>query len=455
MSSSVSSVSSVSMTVFQELRMLHPTWARLRAYLTSVEGGSLTCAYQDIHYALVHYTKGKSNLSLPHVRAFRSVVWDIEKNVPVSVTPAKSEDGESIPNRDLENGFVMPFYDGVMVGQFFCVYTGRPLLHTRTYFGGANTFYGKKSFGEMFDEAGATTLTEAGVSSTYILQHPENRIVTPVSAPRAILVHTATFLPTGIVESRIDLSRAVPYVRSYTSGEVLRRYRELLTGPLEQGLVIYDAATGRRHKIRTPEYTTIRRLRGNNASLPFLWLSLWQSEHWMAYLRAYPEERSAATALLERWKAASSEVYSFYKNIFKAHTMTMQQAPPKYKPLLHELHQIYKTTLQPHRQSVTWEDCKRFMNGRDVPQMLYILNWDLRSDRRSATAVAANPVAATAAAAAAVAAAANPVAASNVVVLATADDTDYSDMPGLISVHELLAPPPAAAVARAESGPVY
>jgi hypothetical protein len=415
------------------MKAAYPTWAALRSYLTSAEGGNLTCAYQDIHYALIHYTKGKSNLNLPHVRLFRSVVWDIEKNVPVSVTPPKSEQGESLPSCALGNGYVMPFYDGVMVGQFYCTYTMRSIIHTRTYFGGGNTFYGKKTFGEMCSEAvGIQTLGSAGTSYTYILQHPENRIVTPVVAPRLVWVHTATFLESGIVESRMNMSRAVPYAPTDTASSaiILSQYKaSMAPGALDQGIIIYDATTGQRYKIRTPAYTAIRKMRGNSSSLNYIWLSAWQSHYWLNYLTAFPEERSAAMALAERWKTVTSEVYTNYKNIFKARTHTMQQAPLKYKSLLYTLHELYKTMLQPIGQSVTWEECKRFMNTRDIPQMLYVLNWEIR-------ATAAATVAAT------------------VATVAT-DEEDYSDMPGLISIADLLPPPSVAPVIRVDSGPVH
>jgi hypothetical protein len=223
-------------------------------------------------------------------------------------------------------------------------------------------------------------------------------------------------------------------------------------------------------------------LRGNNASLDYTWLSLWQKGDLTSYLRVYPEERAAATALLDRWKMTSSETFQFYKDVFKTHSLTMQQVHPKYKPLLYDLHQHYKTNLRPAGRSVTWEDCKRFLNDRDIPQMLYILRWDRRvantvtTSATSATSAttatsatsatsATNPIVlATYAGVVAEAAAAEVAAAEEAEAAAAAAAADeYADMPGLISVHDLppeelaalLPPPPtSAAVERVESAPV-
>ena len=375
-------------SAFKTLRIAYPTWASLRAYLTSVEGGQLTVSYQNERYALICYTKGKSDLTRPHVRLFRSVVWDVAENLPVSVTAPKSEMGESFPTGG--DYAVVPFYDGIMVGLFRCNYTGQTILHTRTYFGGGNTFYSKTTFGEMFAEAMPTLLTLLpGQSLTYILQHPENRVVTPIDAPRAILVHTAHVQTDGLVDSSPtwEHDAARPFGGGETRADILRRYRT--AGALDQGLCILSLGpTYKRYKLRTPAYNAVRLLRGNNASLDYTWLSLWQSSTIHDYLKAYPEERTKAMALIQSWKTASGEVFRYYEDVFKRHTLTMAQVPRKYKPLLFQLHEQYKTTRTP----IAWASCKAFMNSRDVPQMLYILRWDVRTALPSAPALSASAI---------------------------------------------------------------
>ena len=171
--------------------------------------------------------------------------------------------------------------------------------------------------------------------------------------------------------------------------------------------------------------------------------------------------------LLETGRAPSRKEFRLDIPLF------MQQVPPKYKPLLYDLHQHYKATLRPSGRSVQWEDCKRFMNERDIPQMLYILRWDRRVGTAATTA---NTVAATTGTAGTAATAGtNPIVlatyagvvaeantAANTVAEAEAED-DYSDMPGLISLDTLspeelanLPHPPSvtAAVERVESAPV-
>ena len=66
------------MSVFSSLSNTYPTWAGLSSFLSSEEGGYLRVddySTPEQPFALIRYVKGKSNFALPHVGAFRSVVW--------------------------------------------------------------------------------------------------------------------------------------------------------------------------------------------------------------------------------------------------------------------------------------------------------------------------------------------------------------------------------------------
>jgi hypothetical protein len=125
-----------SVDVYKSLISGHGTWEALRAWLQSEEGGSLRVDDTSIPsspFAVIRYMKGKSDLSKPHVRAFRSVVWDTLAHRPVSVTSWKSADGESVPDTPLTTGYsIEEFADGVLIGMFWDSYNSRWRIHTRT-----------------------------------------------------------------------------------------------------------------------------------------------------------------------------------------------------------------------------------------------------------------------------------------------------------------------------------
>ena len=409
--------------VFADLAKSYPTWDALKTYLTSEEGGQLRVedhATADSPFALIRYVKGRSDLTKFNVRAFRSVVWDIREHRPVSITPFKSVDGESLPPSSSAVGSlrVEEFRDGVMIGMFWDSYNRRWRIHTRSVLDANCRFYSQtKTFNTMFWEAfgfltAATGFTPEHLdktrSYTWVLQHPENRIVCHTALPNITCVEmTQCHVP--------DATRSEPFapfkcvfetpadpriaVRAYTlpTWDALRQKvadDDRRFHHNTQGYIVKDVAAGLRWKIRTPSYNAARILRGNSARRDFVWLSTWKEgrDAMFKYFRVFPEENREANALIERWKAATNDVFHIYVDAFKARTLDRKQIPPKYRPLVYGLHNEFMTRLKPEGKSVDWKAALAFMNGRDVAQMLFVLNWEARQAARELGIGAAIPI---------------------------------------------------------------
>lgn len=422
--------SKMSISIFSELRTTYSTWPALKAYLTSAEGGSLRVddfSTPENPFALIRYVKGRSDLSMTHVRAFRSVVWDTMYNLPVSVTPAKSVDGESLPDTVSTEGFrIEHFVDGVLMGMFWDNHNNNWRIHTRSVLGANSRYFSQtKTFATMFAEATRDldlAALDKRCSYTWILQHPENRIVVPVDRPRAFIVGTARIGADGAVnweksaplqnpqdvaalQALRDVAESAgvrlsgtyataagivhdplgPFTVRDVTG--LRTWDEVRTALADwntrfrhaaQGLVVHGLVSGQRWKIRTPEYTRVRKLRGNSARRDYLWLDLWHSNGLRDYLTLYPEERVAANATVDRWKRATNDVFHIYTDVFKARTLPKTAIPPKYRPLVFGLHTKYMEELKPAGRSIDWRTALEYMNSRDTAQKLFVLNWELR-----------------------------------------------------------------------------
>ena len=370
-------------SIFSELRAVYVTWPALCAYLKSEEGGSLRVddrSTQENPFALIRYVKGKSNLSFPHVRAFRSVVWDTIENRPVSVTSFKSEDGECLPTGSVENCRVEPFLDGVMIGLFYDKYSNNWRIHTRSTLDAHCRYYSQtKTFSEMFTEAFHTSIYETldkNASYTYILQHAENRIVTPVHGiPRALCVDKALIQPSGIVQF---VNSTAPAVLSWDAVRASLVDLNAHFGHRVQGLVIRNNENGKRYKVRTPEYNRVRRLRGNSARRDYLWLQAWHEGTLHDYLALFPEEHHTANSCIQRWKQITNDVYHIYTDVFKARSLPKSAIPPKYRPLVYGIHNMYLDTLKPAGKSIDWRTTLEYMNNRDTAQMLFVINWEVR-----------------------------------------------------------------------------
>ncbi len=439
-------MASTSNTTFSVLLAAYPTWTALSNHLTSEEGGKLSV--YELHgsdLAMIRYVKDQSNLALPHVGAFRSVVWNTRTNRPVSVTAFKSETGEGFPSIAAPTDILMEeFVDGVLIGQFWDADAEKWRIHTRSMMDAECHYFSNRSFATLFHEAIVasygvdanpfTDRLEKGVAYSWILQHPENRIVCPVQKPRAVLVAayrihdadgalTVAEVPTGIqtprqyftksadaTVGRMDMTPMLEVIGMVNRTEhdqegsqhgnavsgmvpvdmpgVISMIASMRGSVRYQGVVIKSATEPfRRWKMRTQVYNTVRKLRGNTARRDYHWVDLWSKGGLEEYLKYFPEERLLANAVIQRWKAVTQTVFRMYVDAFKARTLDRSQIPAKFRPLIYGLHNLYMTSLKPARKVLDWQECVRWMNARDTAQKVFVLNWDLRQERQANASV--------------------------------------------------------------------
>lgn len=371
---------------FARLIAAYPTWAALSSHLTSSEGGRLHVqdnTNDTEAYALIRYVKGKSNFDVPHTAAFRSVVWDTRAHRPVSITPYKSAEGECTPLSATAEGYICePFFDGVMIGAFYDTYSSRWRIHTRSTLDAGCRYYSQtKTFAQMFEEACPQAYADGwdkALCYTFVLQHPENRIVCQVRTPTAIPVQSLKITLDAPMFERTFTSLVAPL--SIATWEDARKYTHArVSGPLNhQGIMIRDTH-GNRWKLRSTEYNRVRHLRGNSPRLDFHYLNLWRSNLLDEYLRQFPEEKFAAKVVQDKWKTITNAVYHTYVDVFKARSLAKSAIAPKLRPFVYGLHNLYMTELKPAGRSVDWKTTVKYMNDRDTPQMLYAINWEVRA----------------------------------------------------------------------------
>jgi len=393
------------MSVFSSLSNTYPTWAGLSSFLSSEAGGYLRVddySTPEQPFALIRYVKGKSNFAVPHVGAFRSVVWDVIKNEPVSIAPIKSEAGESMPTVGDTSGYTIErFIDGVMICGFYDNYNKQWRFHTRSTLNANCRFYSQtKSFRTLFEETVTMSMPwsqfldslNTSVMYTWVLQHTENRIVVAVHSPKITCVQKAMYLSGALVPftepTQFDVQKVD--VASWTELTTKLQKENAHFSHNFQGFVIKNGLNFR-WKVRGDAYNKVRTMRGNSARRDFLWLSLWRTNKLRDYLIVYPEERNAANAIVEKWKMISRTVFNLYTDVFKARSMGKGQIPPKYRPFVFGLHNMYINELKPLNKTVDWKTVLQYMNARDTAQALYAINWEVRQQNQSPIPLEAPP----------------------------------------------------------------
>ena len=110
MSSNQSNMSATPFTndIFAQLIAAHPTFDGVKTYLDSI--GVKANTKEGDPLVIFRYQRDACDLKNPVVQAFRSVVWDSIKNLPVFVAPTKSQTNDTFP-ADFSTVIVEDFVD--------------------------------------------------------------------------------------------------------------------------------------------------------------------------------------------------------------------------------------------------------------------------------------------------------------------------------------------------------
>ena len=384
---------------FMRLRSEFPEWSALKEFLTKEASLRIIESEDAPGLAIVRYVKDKSKMDCKTINMsfFRSVIVNTVTNSVVCVAPVKAEAG--LPPLDTEFAHVQEFVDGCMM-QVFMMRDGVMRLATRTQLGAKNTFYSSKSFGELFESALAATplrtmdsLKEAfterlnslegaeSVFASFVIQHPEHRIVMKYRNPDINMVHFGFASADGSVVLQEDSNEWSPPFRrlqipmypisdsgakSFTAVEeihALIRKASVVSGFCWQGLV-FKGADGKRWKVRSKSYLLLRALRGGEALPVERFLRLRKEGKVIDYLKHYGEERETFWAFEQAFRAKTNDVLKAYEDVNKTRAKTFADLNPAYKPAVFLLHSYYLTMLRPEKKgSIRLNDAIRVVNG--------------------------------------------------------------------------------------------
>jgi len=364
--------------IFARLISAHPTFDGVKAYLESI--GVKANTKEGDPLVMFRYNRGACDMNNPVVQAFRSVVWDSIKNVPIFVAPQKSQKMDTFPT-DFSTVVVEDFVDGVMVNLFMDPYKGSWRITTRSRLDADNKFY-KHTFAELFLTTwqqyfpGQTGFSQLNPQYGYsfVLQHPLNRIVVPVAQPNLTLVEMSFLTPAALL-SLMPSPMMAPRrfaVSNPAECQLLLSNMEQFEGIRSQGVVVRSVLTGQRWKARTNAYVACRKLRGNHSQLEYVWFDNLKGGNLEQYLTLYPEERPAATLAVGAWTKVVSDIYNWYVHVFKVRDAPKETIPPHFKGMLFDLHGHYVSRLSKEKKSLDWKEHQAIMATQDLKRMVFL-----------------------------------------------------------------------------------
>lgn len=379
--------------VFSEWKN-HGSWANLKEWLQSSEGGNLRVVDPaNSNYAVVRYVKDKSNFSLRHVGWCRSVVVDKISLKPVSVSPPRASliidylDPEPVEKASMAQEFI----DGTMINIY--EHDGKTMISTRSRIGGTFGSPGSPTFSEMLDEA----LKERNVANydallpppaesktrfvSIVLQHPKNRIVTPISKPNIYMIHQGYVTEDGIVEIEEDLKNE--FVPASYSLNALRGAKSLDSWVKVQGQergygwqgVVLKSGNGLRWRVRSEIYEVVRRIKGNESTIMERFVRLRSSTSIKQYLDFYPEDREVFYEMEGILRKNTRLLLQYYTDTFRTRKIEYHNLPWPYKHHVSVLHNAYKDVLKPTSGKIDLAYVINYVNNLSLEDLYNIVKY--------------------------------------------------------------------------------
>jgi len=360
-------------------------------------------------YKIIRYDKNMLSIDLVSSYGLcRSVIVNGSNNV-VCFSPPKSLSSdifmEKYPSNDDGTLVAQEFIEGTMVNAFWdsnIGLTGAWEIATRNAVGASVKFYkdyngNTKTFRDMFLEAAKNNnLMLDNLNKNYcysfVLQHPENRIVVPFKKAQLYLVGCYSIIndtdKVSIISYPLDVIKLnnwnyttikFPEIYHWTSySEMIDKYASMNTPYNILGFMIYNVKTGERCKFRNPVYEQVRQLRGNQPKLQYQYLCLRQQGRVADFLKFYPENKRILSTFRDQVHCFTNTLYSNYVSCYINKQKPLIEYGEQYRTHMFNVHQIYMNTLKPQNMHVNINIVIKYVNEMHPSLLMYCLNHHMR-----------------------------------------------------------------------------
>ena len=369
-------------------------------------------------YKVIRYDKTMLNDSLQAVFGLcRSIIAN-SKNEIVCFAPPKSTNASVFVSKYpflSESDYIVAeeFVEGTMINVFWDKMIGLDggwEIATRNIVGATNSFYKSptsKTFRAMFLEAlkyckFSLDDLEKGKCYSFVLQHPDNRIVVPIEHPQLYLVAIYN-IQNNIVQldfygqthdiyvDRVDYvdfynklianGSNIKIPTQYTATnyqELIDTYASMNTPYHILGVVLHNIKTGERTKIRNPVYEEVRQLRGNQPKLQYQYLHLRKEGKVGNFLKYYPEEKKIFSQFRDQVHLFTNTLYENYIVCYIKKEKPLIEFLEQYRTHMFHIHHIYLTELKEKQLYVNNSIVQKYVNQLSPTLLMYCLNFHMR-----------------------------------------------------------------------------
>lgn len=382
------------MELLKELEQFN-TFAEVRDHLSSFNIVCKVDPNNDNLY-LITYDREKSDFTLPFMKQCRGTILEKGTNKIVCYTFDKGLDFEFsdydlndkemqlkvVGGEDLDwsSCQVEESVDGTQIRLFYydgkwCKATTRCSDAYRAY------WYSDRSFGDLFDEAAELggfnyDALDKSCCYSFVLCHPENRIVVRYDKPYLVHVVTRkmdTFEEVTETHSVVGALRPKVYTKFSTPWELVN-YAHIQTDCNLEGYMVHcvsevdGVVTHQRMKIISAAYLAVKELRGNGNNLFFRYLELRQAGLLTSFNQYFPEFTDQFKAYEINILNIAREIKSQYINKFVYRSI--KEADWHYRPLVYKLHGEYLKKHEP----TTMDKVLKYLGELHPKQLCFMYN---------------------------------------------------------------------------------
>ena len=360
-------------------------------------------------YRVVRYDKKFLAIDLiPSYGLFRSVILNRENKV-VSFAPPKSLHSDTFIKKYVDKTeyiIAEEFIEGTMINVFWDSSIGMGgawEIATRNKVGAQSYFYKTphaKTFRDMFTEACNVNglvfdLLNRNCCYSFVMQHPDNRIVVPFKTPQIYLVQVCEIMNTEDGKTNVFVcdmndvktyaiwtSTSVKFPNVYndwhTYSDLIDKYASINTLYDVVGVIIRNIPTGERCKIRNPVYEYVRQLRGNQPKLQYQYLCLRKEGKVSDFLKFYPENKKDFSVFRDQLHLFTKTLFQNYISCYIKKEKPLLEFYPQYRTHIFNIHQIYMNELKAKNLYVTNYVVIEYVNSLHPSQIMYCLNFSMR-----------------------------------------------------------------------------
>lgn len=346
-------------------------------------------SYKEKEYKVVRYNKSLLCFDIiPTYGLCRSLVFD-QNHKLLCFAPPKSVQMENFIQSYQERQphiVAEEFVEGTMINVFWNDADWE--LTTRSIIGAETTFFDcSKTFRTLFLEACLECNLEFSALNkdycySFVLQHPESRIVAPVSKPDLYLVAVYKIEQSAeqLIVHQLECSSILPCIKTpktfdFSSyGELINTYGTKSDYHVV-GVMLVNKETGHRAKIRNPAYEHVRHLRGNQPKLQYQYLCLRKEGKVGEFLKYFPEHKSAFSLFRSQVHLYTNTLFVNYVDCFIKRLKPLGEYPSQFKTQMYHIHQHYITTLREKKQHVTHAVVVNIVNAMHPTLLMHSINY--------------------------------------------------------------------------------